>query len=82
MERQSNSLGVESLAALEAQIRGLVDDPGTSGWLRSALIHLLQRDPVDACKDIRLLDEIATVRVQLIEQHALKLLREREVSTS
>lgn len=82
MERLSNSMDAASLTELEAQIRGLVDDPATSGWLRSALVNLLQRDPVDACKDIRLLDEVATVRMQLIEQNALKLLRDREARAS
>ncbi len=78
MEKLSNIMDGSSLAELEVQIRCLVDNPATSGWLRLALVNLLQRDPVDACKDIRLLDEVATVRMQLIEQNALNLLRDCE----
>lgn len=78
MSRLLNSLGVESLTDLEERIRDLVADPSTSNWLRSALVHLLQRDPVDACNDIRCLDEVATARVLLIEQHAQQSQRASE----
>lgn len=36
-------------------IDGLLDDPSVSFWLKKALIEALNREPVDALNDARLL---------------------------
>lgn len=77
MNSNANNIGAESLGELDAQIRAIIDEPSTSSWFRTALLGLLNRDPVDAYKDIQLLEEIAMRRLQLIEDRAEQMMRVR-----
>lgn len=47
-------------------IRGLLDSPGTSYWLKDALRSSLNRDPVDAYFDAKTLLEAMRRRVDTI----------------
>lgn len=44
--------------ATQKRINAILDDPGTSYWLKHALAAALTRDPVDASNDAELLAAI------------------------
>ena len=58
---------VEVADTSDAEITGVLADPTTSDWLRSALIAALQRDPVDALNDALVLGALleASLREKL-----------------
>lgn len=44
--------------AVMDEIRAQLDAPGTSHWLREALLKAVERDPVDAANDAEVLAEL------------------------
>lgn len=54
------------LAAVDAEIRRIIDDPSASRWLRGALRDAVCRDPLDAAEDARVLDELMKLRLNTI----------------
>jgi hypothetical protein len=51
-------------------LQGICADPSTSYWLKDALQSLLQRDPVDAVNDSRLLADIMQARYDEVLQQS------------
>jgi hypothetical protein len=54
----------------EDLLQGICGDPSTSYWLKDALQSLLQRDPVDAVNDSRLLADIMQARYDEVLQQS------------
>ncbi|ENZ77707.1 MULTISPECIES: hypothetical protein [Ralstonia] len=52
----------------DQKIQQVLNDPGTSSWLKTALRAQIQRDPVDAANDADVLAEI--MREKLAEVFA------------
>lgn len=48
--------------AVELEVQNILNDPGTSHWLRDSLISAISRDCVDALNDAEYLSELLTRR--------------------
>ena len=51
---------------LAATVRGVMDDPASSFWLKSVLRTALERDPVDALNDALLLAGALEAQLRMI----------------
>lgn len=49
---------------VDVQIRAVMDDPSTSGWLRRALADAILRDPIDAATDAEVLNDLLNQRCE------------------
>jgi len=58
------------LGSTDALVQGTINDPSTSYWLKEALVTLIQRDPVDAANDARILADLMQSRLEEILQHS------------
>jgi hypothetical protein len=54
----------------DALVEGICSDPSTTFWLKEALLTLLQRDPVDAVNDSRILADIMQSRLDEVLQQS------------
>ena len=45
-----------------------MEDPGTSRWLKSALVEAINRDPVDADRDAEVLSTILRLRASAVQR--------------
>jgi hypothetical protein len=48
----------------DALVKAISDDPSTSYWLKNALEQSLERDPIDAVNDSRLLADVMQSRLE------------------
>lgn len=55
-----------SILAADSEIKHLIENPGTSYWLRKALTSALDRDPVDAANDAGTLARMMEMRVDAL----------------
>lgn len=61
MDNKFQDMPFTELSSLVSQ------DPATSFWLRDAIASLSDRDPVDAIRDIKVLDILFEKRLQEIQ---------------
>jgi hypothetical protein len=50
------------------QALSVTEDAATSGWLKSALVEAINRDPVDAAGDAEVLSRILQLRVAAVQR--------------
>jgi hypothetical protein len=48
--------------------RRVTEDPAASDWLKNALLHAINRDPVDAANDAELLCRILKLRAAAVQK--------------
>lgn len=56
--------------ATPTTVRGVLNDPTASYWLKKQVMEILSRDPVDVLNDLEVLREVAQFRLdEVIDKH-------------
>ena len=66
--RMTNSIKLDTSDSIEKYLNNCADSPFTSYWLKGAIKELLNRDCLDAARDVEFLQGWLSARAELILQ--------------